>query len=418
MLQNRPISNGCRLALFLLLAGLVSACSQEIRTEVPRCLINSDCPSPLVCIRNSCVAECRSSSDCPAGQVCQSATCIQATDSDPDDPRPDVVDEEVVAETQEEVEPTEVTETDDPASDESTEPAEEAQEDLVEEEETTTVEIPAVPDVYGSCDIFNGCLHSVCLPVVGYGLGFCTIPCPDGNCPEVPPGSMEWSCQRPPRRPGADQTCVLRCTSDNHCPDGLHCRSGGVCDVEVSGEVESYGLCDYQTGCSQANCLLREDLSAGVCARGCAIVDTCPTAPSDITATVDCVRVLPTSNACVLVCATAEDCPEGQVCEGVQGFDICMAGPQPRPVAAYQACDDTTLLCNMGTCLGVTPESAGTCAPPCNSVADCPDTPDEGFPVSCEMVDDGEYSRCVLGCQPEQSCPSGRTCNADRSLCF
>src|SRR5262245_45820508 len=61
---------------------LSSACSNR-KTQVPgkSCVLNSDCPDPLVCTYARCHEPCRKSSDCPAEQICGWAEAASGLDT-------------------------------------------------------------------------------------------------------------------------------------------------------------------------------------------------------------------------------------------------------------------------------------------------------------------------------------------------
>ena len=412
------------------------SCTSEYKEIRTGCLLNSDCEESFLCIKGSCVPECRYDDDCGTESICTNHQCVPDRDTIEDSTGPDIIEDtqnpdstedsiedstQETAPDTEDTEPTDIIEAGDTDLIQDPDPEAETAEDTLPEEpdipaEAELFETPLLPLLYEPCDIFRGCHEGTCLPVFNFGIGFCTTECTEGVCPGAPLDVIGIpTCRRAPGYPRDPNTCLLVCQNDSDCPEGLGCHSQAVCNPDTPKEIEPYQLCTYMEGCSSSTCLFNNDLSAGVCARGCAEVTACPTAPSGITAAIDCAR-MGTSNSCVLTCAVNEDCPSGQICETVQNINICMAPPSPHPAPWYQPCDDLNSWCAEGTCVTPIEGGTGTCMMPCTQDSECPLAPEGFISPICTLIE--EEMLCVLGCVAEQICPSGRLCDSVSFTCL
>ncbi len=196
---------------------------------------------------------------------------------------------------------------------------------------------PGGPDPepqYGDCVNGGPCgAGLVCISDMAGTFGWCgTINCVDDTVCQPPPATGDAPAICAPINEMVD-ACLLDCSMDQTCPDGMSCFGGFACVweqiVPPPPTLPGYGDCaDNPVSTCQPGedvCLTNAAGSAAACSQsGCAVA-------------ADCVAMLPpTGNAaaacgdlgagltCYLDCAGGETCADGTVCTAVGGGMACL----------------------------------------------------------------------------------------------
>jgi hypothetical protein len=188
---------------------------------------------------------------------------------------------------------------------------------------------PVGPGIGMPCDISGAsgisCPEATdCMVLAGETMGVCAPRCDEGasnsDCQAAYEGVNETRCEDPLGT--GEARCFVHCAPGDNCGAGMVCRTDtsfglGVCIGLENGLGQS---CTASEDCPPANDCIDHD-GEGDVATASMCGPSCPTGSTDICGynsdlvpaafPADC-----WSGTCVLVCGSADECPQGLVCSG------------------------------------------------------------------------------------------------------
>lgn len=290
-------------ALLIYWGALLALGCEDSETPKSRCTLNSDCPSPRLCIEGGCVLECVESRDCADGLECNEGRCIESSsDADIDMPSSN---DECYADPDCEVGHTCLN-----GRCVALEGFCERNSDCLNGQlcsrETRRCEesdLPSICSTSGDCFAGEVCDSGRCLP----------DPCLDGAC--------EVSCVRDTDCVGSEicemNICVLGCSASRPCSDNEICRSGR-CVPECLDQMDCDGGMICETGRCVPECVDHRDCPEGdYCLKGrCGI---------ECEIDLDCEGELVCRDFyCVPQCLSESDCESPFVCQAGECTPECL----------------------------------------------------------------------------------------------